>query len=450
MLARLLITIHLMTYRSSLRWLPCMALVALVVACGGSNAPPQVPTVEVRRQNIAVTASADGVVEPIRKVEVKSKASGEVIEMLADTGDVVSEGQILLQLLPRDARNAYDQAAADLESTRARAENARIQLERARNLAKDGLVPSTELESAQLQATTARSDVVRTQKALDSAAERLAETTVRSPISGTVIARSVEVGQVISSAVSQVSGGTLLLTLADLNEVQVRSLVDEVDIGRIRAGQPVSIKVEAYPDHPFNGTVLKIEPQAVVQQNVTMFPVLTRIDNRENLLKPGMNAEVEISIESHDNVLAVPNEAIKARDEAFIVARYLGIATPDGGEPARGGERRARRSADGATSASASPLEGGGRRGDPGGRVVFRAKPGDDADFELVPVETGLRNWELTEIKSGLAEGERVALVPSGGQLRQSADWRDRMQRMRGLPGQTQGGGSGQRGRGNP
>jgi HlyD family secretion protein len=422
---------------------------ALALACGGSNAPPPVPTVEVRRQIIAVTAAADGVVEPIRKVEVKSKASGEVIEMLADTGDVVSEGQILLQLLPRDARNAYDQAAAELEAAKARADNARIQLERARNLARDGLVPSTELESAQLQATTARSDVVRTQKALDNAAERLAETTVRSPISGTVIARSVEVGQFISSAVSQVSGGTLLLTLADLNQVQVRSLVDEVDIGRIRAGQPVSIKVEAYPDHPFNGTVLKIEPQAVVQQNVTMFPVLTRIDNRENLLKPGMNAEVEISIERHENVLAVPNEAVKARDEAFVVARYLGIATPEGGETAGGG-RRARRSADGATSANASPLEGGGRRADGGGRVAFRAKPGDDAGFELVEVETGLRNWELTEIKSGLAEGERVALVPSGSQLRQSADWRDRMQRMRGLPGQTQGGGSGQRGRSNP
>jgi hypothetical protein len=132
------------------------------------------------------------------------------------------------------------------------------------------------------------------------------------------------------------------------------------------------------------------------------------------------------------------------------VARYLGIAAPEGGEPARGGERRARRSADGATSANASPLEEAGRRGDGSGRVAFRAKPGEDAGFELVPVEVGLRNWELTEIKSGLAEGERVALVPSGGQLRQSADWRDRMQRMRGLPGQTQGGGSGQRGRGNP
>lgn len=424
-----------------------------VVACGRrSSSIPQIPTVEARRQTVAVTASADGVVEPIVKVEVKSKASGEVTSMNADTGDVVKEGQVLLQLLPRDAQNTYDQAAADLESAKARADNARIQLERTRNLAKDGLVPSTDLESAQLQATTARSDVVRTQKALDTASERLSETTVRSPISGTVIARSVEVGQVISSAVSQVSGGTLLMTLADLNEVQVRSLVDEVDIGRIRAGLPVSIKVEAYPEHPFSGTVLKIEPQAVVQQNVTMFPVLTRIDNRENLLKPGMNAEVEISIERHENVLAVPNEAIKSREEAMLVARYLGVDV--GGQPGQGERWSRRQGSESGTAMAATqrpdspprpsggPPESGttGGRASGAGKVVFLVKPGDKPGYTLAPVETGLRNWEVTEVTSGLQEGDRVALAPSGAQLRQSADFRERMQRMRGLPGQNQGG----------
>jgi HlyD family secretion protein len=431
-----------MTKRHSIPVLPLL----VTLACGrGASTPPQVQVVEVRRQTIAVTASADGVVEPIRKVEVKSKASGEVTSLDADTGDLVTAGQVLLQLLPRDAQNAYDQAAADLQSAKARSDNARVQLERARRLAADGLVPSTDLESAQLQATTTRSDVVRTQKALDTAAERLSETTVRSPITGTVIARSVEVGQVISSAVSQVSGGTLLLTLADLGEVQVRSLVDEVDIGRISAGLPVSIQVEAYPDHPFQGTVLKIEPQAVVQQNVTMFPVLTRIDNRENLLKPGMNAEVEIAIERHENVLAVPNEAIKSRDEAMLVARYLGVDTGSeagGGSGRRwqGGGTRGQRP-DGA-SAEAAPLAAGpGRAAGRDGRVVFVASGSrEKPSYVMKPVEIGLRNWELTEVTSGLQEGDRVALAPSGNQIRQSADFRDRMQRMRGLPGQTQGG----------
>src|SRR4029453_14820737 len=390
-LARPLITIPFeMTKPHSIR--AGFLLVSLVAAgCGRRSAnTPQIPTVEVPRQTVAVTASADGVVEPIRKVEVKSKASGEVVSMSADTGDIVQEGQVLLKLLPRDAQNAYDQAAADLESAKAKADNARVQLERARNLAKDGLVPSTDLESAQLLATTARSDVVRAQKALDTAAERLSETTVRSPISGTVIGRSVEVGQVISSAVSQVSGGTLLMTMADLGEVQVRSLVDEVDIGRIRAGLPVSTKVEAYPDHPFTGTVLKIEPQAVVQQNVTMFPVLTRIDNREGLLKPGMNAEVEISIERHENVLAVPNEAIKSREEAMLVARYLGVDTGAAGGEAGRGERWTRRPDSsgtamaaterpetGATSPAAPP--GPGAAG--AGRVVFLVRPGEKTAY---------------------------------------------------------------------
>lgn len=403
------------------------------VACSSKSdsGTPNVSTTLVQRGPIEVTASADGVVEPVRKVEVKSKASGEITALTADTGDAVTAGQVLVQLLPRDAQNSHDQASADLDSAQARLQNAEAQLKRQRRLFADGLISASELELDELAVTTAKSELVRAQKVLDNAAERLSETTVRSPIDGIVIAKSVEVGQVVSSAVSQVSGGTLLLTLADLNEVQVRSLVDEVDIGKIRPGMAVTIRVEAYSDRRFEGVIQKIEPQAVVQQNVTMFPVITRIDNREGLLKPGMNAEMTVMIERRPDALQLPNEAIKSVEEAFQVAALLGLggaATETRSGENGGGIRPA------ATSARAH--NGGGDR-----RVVFVQK--EDGSFEQTFVAVGLRNWESTEITSGLTEGQKVAMLPSASQLRQSAEFRERMQRMRSMPGMGGGSGSG-------
>ena len=303
-----------------------LLLLLLLGACADrARGGAALPLAEARLQALELTAAADGVVEPIRSVEVKSKSSGEIIAMHADSGDVVQEGQVLLQLLPRDAQNLYDQAAADLEAAQARLDNARVQHDRARRLSTEGLLAPADLEAAELAVTGARTEVVRAQKSLDNAAERLAETTVRSPITATVIAKSVEVGQVIASAVSQVSGGTLLFTLADLGQVQVRSLVDEVDIGRLRPGLAVEIRVEAYPERRFHGELLKIEPQAVLEQNVTMFPVLVRIANPGHVLKPGMNTEVEIHVGRAEDVLAVPYSALRTQRDAASAATVLGI-----------------------------------------------------------------------------------------------------------------------------
>jgi HlyD family secretion protein len=410
------------------------------VACGkkGESAAPQVSTTLVQRGAIEVTASADGVVEPVRKVEVKSKASGEITALTADTGDIVTQGQVLVQLLPRDAQNSHDQASADLDSARARLQNAEAQLRRQRRLFDDGLISASEIELDELAVTTAKSELVRAQKVLDNAAERLSETTVRSPINGTVIAKSVEVGQVVSSAVSQVSGGTLLLTLADLNEVQVRSLVDEVDIGKLRPGMSVALRVEAFADRRFEGTIQKIEPQAVVEQNVTMFPVITRIDNREGLLKPGMNAEMTVMIERRDQALQVPNEAVKGLEDAFQVAALMGLG---GGGEGGGAERGGQRGPGGEGRPGGGGPPGGGAAGSgTDRRVVFVQK--DDGSFERILVEVGLRNWETTEILGGLTEGQKVALLPSASQLRQSAEFRERMQRMRAMPGMGGGAGS--------
>src|SRR5574341_2581520 len=130
---------------------------------------------------------------------------------------------------------------------------------------------------------------------------------------------------VIQSATSNVGGGTTLLQMANLDTVQVRGLVDETDIGKIQPGMSVTITVDAFPNRPFDGTVLKIEPQATVQQNVTMFPVLVRIPNPNHLLKPGMNTEVEVHVGERQNVLAIPNAALRTQRDVSSAAQVLGL-----------------------------------------------------------------------------------------------------------------------------
>jgi HlyD family secretion protein len=297
----------------------------LLAACGEEAPPPVYQPVAVSRRDIVVSASAAGSIEPVTPVEVKSKASGEILEVRAETGDLVRVGQLLVKVDPRAPRNALMQAEADLEVARAQLDNARSQLRRAEDLYRTQSITETELESARLQAATANAQVVRAQRNLEDAKIAYEDTEVKAPVKGVIIQRSVEPGTVISSAISQVSGGTVLLKMANLDTVQVRTLVDETDIGKIRPGLPVTITVDAFPNRPFQGSVLKIEPQASVQQNVTMFPVLIRIANENSLLKPGMNAEVEIHVGSRQQVLAIPNAALRTQRDVASAAGVLGL-----------------------------------------------------------------------------------------------------------------------------
>lgn len=163
-------------------------------------------------------------------------------------------------------------------------------------------------------------------RALEDARIAFEETEVRAASPGVILGRNVEVGSVIASASRDVSGGAVLMRMASLDTVQVRALVDERDIGMIRDGMPVTITVEAFPNRPFSGQVLRIGAEAVVQQNVTMFPVLVRIANQQGLLRPGMNAEVEIHIgEVHEGATRLP--APTTRHYAYSPPRF-GVTSP--------------------------------------------------------------------------------------------------------------------------
>jgi len=304
------------------------AAVALVACTSKKAANVPIPTAAIERRDIVVDASATGAVEPINVVEVKSKASGQITQMPVETGTLVKPGDLIVQLDTRDVKNQYDQTLADVQAAEAKLQVSEAQKKRSDDLFQARIITAQEHETAALDYANAKAQLVRARTNLDLAQQRLEDATVRAPISGTVIEKTVSLGQVITSGTSSLGGGTTLIKMADLNQVRVRALVTEADIGTIQSGLAATVTVDAYPDRPFRGAVEKIEPQAVVQQSVTMFPVLITISNVEGLLKPGMNGEVSILIDRRDNVIAVPNDAIRNVREAATAATALGL-NPD-------------------------------------------------------------------------------------------------------------------------
>src|SRR3989449_3262946 len=174
---------------------------------------------------------------------------------------------------------------------RSQLDNATAQLKRSEALYQSKSIAETDYEAAKLSYATAQSAVVNAEASLQTAKDAMEDTQVRAPVTGTVLELDAVLGTVISSPTRDVGGGTVILKMANLDTVQVEALVDETDVGKVRAGVPVTITVDAYPNRRFDGRVLQIEPQAQVNQNVTMVPVDVNILNPDHLLKPGMNTE---------------------------------------------------------------------------------------------------------------------------------------------------------------
>jgi HlyD family secretion protein len=307
-----------------------LALAAFsALACSkNKEAALTIPVEPVTRQTIVVDAEATGVVEPINVIEVKSKSSGQIVAMPVETGTFVKPGDLLVQLDTRDTRNSYAQAKADLDAAVIKLRVSKTARDRASELFKERIITSAENETAEVDYANSQATVLRNRAALDLRAQSLEDATVRAPVAGTVIEKDVALGQVIASGTGTFGGGTTILKMADLTKVRVRTLVNETDIGKVRSGLPATVTVDAFPDRPFMGTVEKIEPQATIQQSVTMFPVLVSIDNTSGLLMPGMNGEVSIETERRDNVLTISNDAVRNPNEIASVATLLGM-NPD-------------------------------------------------------------------------------------------------------------------------
>jgi len=305
-----------------------LLLLILVVSCGGGKEEEEFKFYalkEAASQQLELTVEASGTVEAISSIEIKSKASGQILFLGAEIGDYVEEGVVLARIDQRTPTNTLAQANADLEVAKVRLSNAKNQFERSKRLHDEGNISDKSFEDAQESFSSARAQLVRAEVFLENARIALDDTSVRSPIAGTVISRPAEVGQVITSPTSAVGGGTLLMEMADLDNVRVRALIDEIDIGKISIGQEVTLKVSAYRDKKFVGVVSKIEPMSRVDQNVTTFPVLIDIENKDNLLLIGMNTDVEIEILNEKVALALPAGSLRTRKDILSVAPLLNI-----------------------------------------------------------------------------------------------------------------------------
>jgi HlyD family secretion protein len=441
-----------------------LLVAGLAAGCKKAAPPPAYQAVPIERRDIVVSAQASGAVQPDTTVEVKSKASGEVLQVNVETGQVVQRGAPLVRIDPRNARNALAQAQADLDVAKAKLTNSTSQKRRADELFKSQSITETEHEQALLDYADAKAEVVRAQVAVDNARIQLEDTDVRAPVTGTILEKAVERGQVIASATSNVSGGTVLLKMANLNQVQVRTLVDETDIGKVQAGLPATVTVDAYPQRPFTGTVLKIEPQALTEQNVTMFPVLVRIDNREGLLRPGMNSEVEIHVGRREDVLAVPSAALRTQRDVGSAAQVLGLTAEEVQQQLAAGQRgsgadssmRAGKTQDSLGPATAG-TDGGSRRvttramGSSSGRPTAGQPRGPASRYIVfvsrndrptpVWIRTGLTDMDYSEVLEGLSPGDSVLVLPSASLVQSQQEMRERFNRVTGgggLPGMQQ------------
>ena len=373
--------------------------VAVAFSHGSSKIDPS-KLAKVERGDLAKSVVATGKVEPITKVEVKSKASGIVKKLYVEYGDRVKKGQLLAQLDKveieaevEQSRAAFEAAQANLKSAEADHERAKVDAEgpdvpllkrayeRSLEMERNGVVSQSALDDAEkeyklavnkqnvaraqvavLQAKIAQSqaEVARDQANLKQLLEQLSYTDIVSPIDGIVLSRDVEVGDAVSSILVLGSSATLVMTIGDTSQVYVKGKVDESDIGRVYLGQPARIKVESFKDKTFKGVVTKISPMGVEKDNVTTFEVRVSIDNPGGELKAEMTANAEIILDEHKNVLQIPEGSI-----IYDKDRKASVQVPDA--KGKDGQRK-------------------------------------------VDIAIGISNGAKTEVLNGLKEGDQVIL----------------------------------------
>lgn len=323
----------------------------------------------IQRGTFQIAVSASGEVKPIDRIEIKSKASGRIEELPIEEGDFVEKDDLIARLDQKDERAEVEQAQADLDIAKAELKQAQHTFDRREQLFQKGLISEEERDQIELSLAVARGKLVQAKTALERAKERFSESVVQAPIDGVILQKYVEEGQIIASGVSNVGGGTPIVDIADMSSVYIEAGIDEIDIGKVKVGQSAIVVAEAYPQLKFHGKIVRIAPEAKIEQNVTLFDVIIEVKNTDGKLKSGMNANVEITIVKKENVLLAP---------------AIALHTPKG------------------------------PKAKPNVRVVLLKKGN-----EFVPkrVEIGLSNFKQAEVVSGLQEGDILG-VPMTSRLK--------------------------------
>jgi HlyD family secretion protein len=399
---------------------------ALVVVAGGAflwksraGSEPKYRTQAADRGPVEVTVSATGTIQPVEKVEVGSQVSGTIAWLGADFNDRVRKGQVLARLDPALFQTAVAQADANLARAVAGRDEAARTFERAKELAARNVIARVELDAAEATYAQRRAEVRQAQATLQNARVNLNNATITSPIDGVVIARAVDKGQTVASAMS---APRLFQIAGDLTRMQVETKIDEADIGRVAAGLSATFTVDAFPDDTFQGTVRQVRFEPLAEQNVVTYTTVIDVLNPELKLKPGMTANVTIRIEKKDDVLRVPNAALRFRPPDAAGGR----GGPNGARAGRGGGPGGAANASAATEGRAggrrgagrdsTRVRGGGGRDSTGGGAPER-KPatiyvlGADGKPTPVRVLTGITDGTYTEVRSReLTAGQEVVV----------------------------------------
>ena len=297
----------------------------------GAESAPVVTAEAVSRGDVLSTIAATGTLEAVTTVTVGTQVSGSIQSLHADFNDIVRRGQVLARLDPSLIQSTIEQARANLQSASATEDRMGIALEdaevkqaRARGLASRQLISEVEVEAAEVavqsaaaQVKSASAQTAQARASLNQAQVNLAKTIITSPIDGIVIARNVDVGQTVAASMS---APTLFVLAADLAQMQLKTNIDESDLGRIAAGQSVQFTVDAYPNATFRGTVKQVRLNPVVESNVVTYAAIMTAANPELQLKPGMTANVTVEVSRRDDVLRVPSAALRYSPAADVLA----------------------------------------------------------------------------------------------------------------------------------
>ena len=284
--------------------------VVLVVAGGlwwrsrGKTEAPKFRTAVVERGAIQSVVSATGPIRPVVQVEVGSQVSGTVSKLFADFNARVTAGQVLCQIEPSSFRARAAQAEAAVARADAALKEARRKHRRSQELVKETYVSQAEVEAAEVEVDQRAADLKQASAQLQAADVDLANTTIRAPIDGVVIARSIDVGQTVAASLQ---APKLFVIANDLAQMQVETRIDEADIGRIAPGLPVTFTVDAFPDLPFRGAVTQVRLEPIVEQGVVTYTTVIRTQNRDLRLRPGMTANVTVMVAEKSDVLKVPS-----------------------------------------------------------------------------------------------------------------------------------------------
>jgi HlyD family secretion protein len=341
----------------------------------------------VARGDVIESVGATGTLQAVKTVQVGSQVSGNIKALYADFNSMVKKGQIVAELDPsllqtqiEQARANVIRAQADLDRLKVSLDDARIKLKRTESLAARKLVAPQELETAQVAVRSAEAQIKSSEASLTQSKASLSQnevnlqhTVIEAPIDGIVISRNVDVGQTVAASMN---APTLFIIAEDLRKMQVNANVDESDVGRIRAGQHVTFRVDAYPLDSFTGTVSQVRLQPVVTQNVVTYATVIDVPNEQLKLKPGMTATVTIEIARRNDVIRVPNAALRFRPNADTFAALNQAVPPEmqrgAGRGAMGGPV-----AQGAPGAGGPPATGAPAASGQGGAAPSGATRGD-------------------------------------------------------------------------